>query len=210
MPKTIDSLYMQRQRVEEIEKVLVAVDVMNLWHCGHNEFGGGSKVNYYKLIELIENKQLDDRTRDLDLHAYTVTSHTRKMPDGSIEFVGPRNQNFLEFLERIGFEVHDRKMRNDKSLRKPFATDWDVGIALDVAKKIDNYDSFALVSGDGDYAILLDEMRKQGKFVEVYTFRTAVSRLLRKSAHRIIHLTKNEIFTETRSYGEEASNKEAG
>lgn len=192
------------------ERVFVAVDVMNLWYSARHQFGDGSRVNYRKLIDLIKSKKLGSFERQLNAIAYTVTSSTKQDSDGSIKHIDPkiRNARFSKKLEEFGFKVKNRNMYTEKGTKKPFATDWDVGITVDAIQLIETYDTFALVSGDGDYAILIESLKEQNKYVEVYTFQSAVSKLLHDSAHRVIYFSENEIFRMS-NYGEDSSQKKS-
>lgn len=183
---------------DQVERVFVAVDVMNLWYSGRDHLGSSVRVNYGKLKDLIRSRKLGSIPRALRLIAYTISTE-----EGSRD----RNTKFIETLQKAGYEVRNRNLQREKGLTKPFASDWDVGIAVDAIKFVDNYDTFSLVSGDGDYAILLDELRQRNKYVEVITFKETASRLLHTSANRVIHLTDNEIFRRDYTDGEPNSQK---
>jgi uncharacterized LabA/DUF88 family protein len=188
------------ERIEKVNpRVLVAVDVMNVWYTGRYQFGDGTRINYAKLVELLTRTFPN---LQLTLLAYTVSATTRRTGSGKIKTTGPRNQKFIASLTKLGFHVKDRTMVSEKNAAKPFGTDWDVGITLDAMKEIDNYDTFVLVSGDGDYALLLAELKKQGKRVEVITFESSASRLLHQEADKVTYLTENEIFNTGSDYGE--------
>jgi uncharacterized LabA/DUF88 family protein len=207
-------MQMQSKRLEKVERVFVAVDVMNLWYSARHQFGDGVRVNYRSLIDLIKSKALGSYPREIHAIAYTVTSSTKQMTDGSIKHVDPRvrNARFARKLGQFGFEVKNRHMYTEKGTKKPFATDWDVGIAVDAMHLADTYDTFALISGDGDYALLIEKLQEQSKYVEVFTFKSAVSRLLHVSAHRIIYLSEDEIFRMGRhgeDSGQEKSQKDS-
>jgi uncharacterized LabA/DUF88 family protein len=79
---------------------------------------------------------------------------------------------------------------------KPFGTDWDIGITIDALDNLDDYDTFVLLSGNGDYHILLKDLKDRGKRVEVVTFENLYSHLLHDSADEIIFISDSEIFRE--------------
>jgi uncharacterized LabA/DUF88 family protein len=201
---------MSSERPTEVERVFIAVDVMNLWYSARHQFGDGVRVNYRSLINLIKSKALGSYPRELQAIAYTVTSSTKQAADGSIRHVDPkaRNARFARKLKQFGFQVKNRHMYTEKGTKKPFATDWDVGIAVDTMELVDSFDTFTLVSGDGDYALLIEKLKEQGKYVEVFTFESAVSRLLHVSAHRIIYLSEDEIFRMGR-HGEDSDQEKS-
>lgn len=74
---------------------------------------------------------------------------------------------FQNILRTIGFEVKLKPFiqRSDGSAKG----DWDVGIALDAMEYAENSDVIILVSGDGDFDLLVDRVRtKHQSSVEVY------------------------------------------
>jgi uncharacterized LabA/DUF88 family protein len=192
----------------QIERVFVAVDIMNLWYAARDQYGKEVRVNYDKLKKLIQQRALGRYPRQLQLRAYTITASTRTMPDGSTEHLDqPRNTKFLGTLRTSGYEIKNRNLYTEKGVKKPFASDWDVGIAIDAVSYADEYDTFCLVSGDGDYAVLIENLKSRSKYVEVVTFQNVTSRKLYDTADRVIHLTKNELYRQDPIRGEPSSQK---
>jgi uncharacterized LabA/DUF88 family protein len=70
----------------------------------------------------------------------------------------PRQQQFQNILRGIGFSVKLKPFiqRSDGSAKG----DWDVGIALDVMEAAPHLDHIVLVSGDGDFDILVERVRR--------------------------------------------------
>lgn len=81
---------------------------------------------------------------------------------------GDRKQReFQNILRAIGFEVRLKPFiqRSDGSAKG----DWDVGITIDALEYGCQADVVVLVSGDGDFDLLVDKLRiDKGKLVEVY------------------------------------------
>ena len=81
---------------------------------------------------------------------------------------GDRKQReFQNILRAIGFEVRLKPFiqRADGSAKG----DWDVGITIDALEYGSQADVVVLVSGDGDFDLLVDKLRiDKGKLVEVY------------------------------------------
>ncbi|TSC97273.1 MAG: hypothetical protein CEN88_89 [Candidatus Berkelbacteria bacterium Licking1014_2] len=79
-------------------------------------------------------------------------------------------KKFLEELARISGNLKksssDIAGQLEKIMKTPIyrrKCDFDCEIAIDVMKNIDAIDSLILFSGDGDYAVLVDETIKNGK-----------------------------------------------
>ncbi|WP_458524597.1 NYN domain-containing protein [Onishia taeanensis] len=78
-----------------------------------------------------------------------------------------RQRQFQSILRGIGFRVKLKPFiqRRDGSAKG----DWDVGIALDAMEAAAEVDRVVLVSGDGDFDLLVSRMRERhGAQVEVY------------------------------------------
>ena len=67
--------------------------------------------------------------------------------------------------------------------------DWDVGIALDIFEEAENCDTVILASGDGDFDILLQRIKKRfNTRTEVYGVPQLTSDLLIKEASKFISI----------------------
>ncbi|WP_192034494.1 NYN domain-containing protein [Halomonas sp. YLGW01] len=78
-----------------------------------------------------------------------------------------RQRQFQAILRSIGFDVKLKPFiqRRDGSAKG----DWDVGIALDAIEAAAEVDRVVLVSGDGDFDLLVNRMRQRhGVQVDVY------------------------------------------
>jgi len=96
---------------------------------------------------------------------------------------------FQNILRAIGFTVKLKPMlqRHDGTAK----ADWDVGIALDIYEEAENCDTVILASGDGDFDILLQRIKKRFKTkVEVYGVTQLTSDSLIKEASQFIEIDK--------------------
>ena len=95
----------------------------------------------------------------------------------------PQQQQFQDILRSIGFTVKLKPLlqRADGSAKG----DWDVGIALDVYEQAAKCDTVVLVSGDGDFALLLERIRARFRTgSEVYGVEALTSDLLITAADK--------------------------
>ena len=69
----------------------------------------------------------------------------------------PKQRQFQQILRNLGFEVKLKPyiQRSDGSAKG----DWDVGITLDMFEAAGDVDEVVLLSGDGDFDVLLDRIR---------------------------------------------------
>lgn len=88
-----------------------------------------------------------------------------------------RQMQFQNILHAIGFTVKLRPVlvRRDGTRK----ADWDVGITLDVYEHAARSDRVVLVTGDGDFDVLLERIRSRfGTRSEVYSVQALTSQLL--------------------------------
>lgn len=189
----------QRERSSEVkeshERIYFAVDVNNLWHSCQELFGSYARVDYAKVLEKIKNGGFPRVPRRVQAVAYTITAPRRKTTiDGRVKVEESANSKFLESLKRFGYEVRTRHMQYEKGIIKPFHTDWDVGITVDMLQQIHDFDTFIIASGDGDYVPLLEKIQREGKRVEIYTFQRATSLILYRQADDVVFLFEDVIY----------------
>ncbi len=168
----------------QTERVYVAVDVSNLWYACRKEYGGSKRLDFGALAKFVVALR---RPRVImpELVAYIV-SHAKT-----------NTESFSRALRSLGYRVRERHMsytKVSKTLNKPFRTDWDVGITIDALDQIDSYDTFVLVSGDGDFSQLIDYLRFRKKTTVVLSFKNALSMGLYNHAHEVAVLDASVTF----------------
>jgi len=103
-----------------------------------------------------------------------------------------KQRQFQNILRAIGFEVKLKPyiQRSDGSAKG----DWDVGITLDAMEYAKSADVVVLVSGDGDFSLLVDKMKSDySVLVEVYGVAKLTARSLVSSADTFIAID-NELL----------------
>ena len=121
-----------------MEKASIFVDVQNIYYTTKQTYG--QNFDYNKFWALV--------TREREV--VTAIAYAT--------FRGDKKQTeFQNILRGIGFEVKLKPFikRADGSTKG----DWDVGIAIDVMKYAQNSDVVILASGDGDFDLLLKEIK---------------------------------------------------
>jgi uncharacterized LabA/DUF88 family protein len=97
---------------------------------------------------------------------------------------------FQQILRNVGFEVKLKPyiQRSDGSAKG----DWDVGITLDVIDYAAKADVIILLSGDGDFDLLLNKVRNTNLVTtEVYGVPELTAPSLINSANRFIPIDNN-------------------
>ena len=143
-------------------RIAVFVDVQNIYYTTRDVYG--RQFNYRKLWERL-SKQGDI----VSATAYAID----RGDDGQIKF--------QDALKHIGFKVKLKPFiqRKDGSAKG----DWDVGITIDVLDVAKQVDTVILLSGDGDFDLLLQKiMSDSGVMTEVYGVPGLTAKSLRESA----------------------------
>lgn len=101
----------------------------------------------------------------------------------AIERGDAKQRGFQQILKDIGFQVKLKPyiQRSDGSSKG----DWDVGITLDMLEMAEQVDVVILLSGDGDFQLLLQKVRSRYQVEsEVYGVPGLTSQTLIQSADR--------------------------
>ena len=131
-----------------MEKVAIFVDVQNIYYTVKDTYGCNFDYNAF-WAEATQGRAV------VAAYAYAIHRGDEKQ------------RQFQNILRGIGFEVKLKPFiqRSDGSAKG----DWDVGITLDVIEHVPDVDRIILLSGDGDFDLLVDKV--QSKFnvdVEIY------------------------------------------
>jgi len=131
-----------------MNKIAVFVDVQNIYYTTRDTYG--RQFNYRKLWQ-----KLSAEGEIVSATAYAIARND----DSQIKF--------QDALKHIGFEVKLKPyiQRRDGSAKG----DWDVGITIDVMENAKNIDTVVLLSGDGDFDLLLRKIKTDYEInTEVY------------------------------------------
>tara|TARA_R110001583_G_scaffold6618_5_gene33577 strand:+ start:4476 stop:4949 length:474 start_codon:yes stop_codon:yes gene_type:complete len=120
-----------------MKKIAIFADVQNIYYTTRESYG--KQFNYRKLWQVIEGQ--GEIT-----HAFAY----------AIDKGDNQQKKFQDVLKHLGFNVKLKPFiqRCDGTAKG----DWDVGITIDVMEIAPQVDIVILLSGDGDFAILLDKV----------------------------------------------------
>nr|WP_295714085.1 NYN domain-containing protein [uncultured Halomonas sp.] len=131
-----------------MEKVAIFVDIQNVYYTARQAYGRNFDYNKF-WAQATANRDV------VQAFCYAIDKGDQKQ------------REFQNILRAIGFKVKLKPyiQRSDGSAKG----DWDVGIALDAMECAEQADVIVLVSGDGDFDLLVNKIRlKHNKKVEVY------------------------------------------
>ena len=122
-----------------MKKIAVFVDVQNIYYTTRDTYGG--QFDYRQLWQ-----KISAQGEIVAAYAYAIDRNDA------------RQIKFQNALRKIGFTVKLKPFiqRSDGSAKG----DWDVGITIDVLEAAKDVDVVVLLSGDGDFAVLLDKIQK--------------------------------------------------
>ena len=156
-----------------MKKVVLFVDVQNVYYTTRQAFGRNFDYNRF-WPRATADRQV------IKAIAYAIDRGDKKQ------------QEFQNILRAIGFEVKLKPFiqRSDGSAKG----DWDVGITIDALEYSEDADIVVLVSGDGDFDLLVNKLRvDKGKIVEVYGVSKLTSVSLVNAASNFIPI-ENELL----------------
>jgi len=122
-----------------VNKIAIFADVQNIYYTTRQAYG--RQFNYRKLWQ-----QISTQGEIVSAIAYAIYRND------------DQQTKFQDALKHIGFSVKLKPFiqRSDGSAKG----DWDVGITIDILEIAKNVDTVVLLSGDGDFDLLLDKITK--------------------------------------------------
>jgi len=152
------------------QRIGVFVDVQNMYYSAKNLYD--AKVDFEKLLDsAVMNRQL------VRASAYVVKGDT----DGE--------SGFFDALRGIGYEVKVKELKEFYGGQKK--GDWDLGMTVDMIQQAKKLDTVVLVTGDGDFAVLVDHLKSMGCRVEVMSFGRSSAKEIREAADNFIDMDEN-------------------
>ncbi|TNE75308.1 MAG: NYN domain-containing protein [Gammaproteobacteria bacterium] len=153
-----------------MQKVLLLVDVQNVYYTARQTYGRNFDYNAF-WARATADRQV------VKAFAYATDRGDQKQ------------REFQNILRAIGFEVKLKNFiqRADGSAKG----DWDVGITIDALEYADEADVVVLVSGDGDFDLLVNRLVEKGKVVEVYGVPKLTAAALVNAASEFIPIDDN-------------------
>ena len=145
-----------------MKRIAVFADVQNIYYTTRQAYG--RQFNYRKLWQRISS----------DGEIISATAYATHRGD-------QKQLKFQDALKHIGFTVKLKPciQRSDGSAKG----DWDVGITIDVLEAVKDVDKIVLLSGDGDFDLLLKKViQDYAVSAEVYGVPALTANSLVKSA----------------------------
>lgn len=150
------------------QRVGVFIDAQNLYHSAKNLYN--ARVNFGAIMEeAVANRAL------IRAIAYVISTESGE------------EKSFFEALGKLGIEAKTKDIQIFSSGAKK--ADWDVGLAVDAIKMAPKLDTIVIVSGDGDFAPLVEYLQvNEGCQVEVIAFGKSSSSMIRSIADDFVDM----------------------
>lgn len=165
------------------ERVEIFVDNSNLYHALKSECGRVD-LDYLKFARKLANGR-----KLIRINLYVATYDPQMSPEKS------QKQNY--FIEDVLTQPYIAVKRRELNYKggQPYEKGIDILIAADIiALALENrYDTCVLVTGDGDFAPVLNMVRRAGKHVENACFDRRRSKALADSSDVFIELTPDDM-----------------
>jgi uncharacterized LabA/DUF88 family protein len=156
-----------------VKRIAIFVDVQNIYYTTREAYG--RQFNYRKLWQRV--------SAGGEIIVATAYA-TQRSDDKQIKF--------QDALKHIGFRVKLKPyiQRKDGSAKG----DWDVGITIDILEAAQDVDRVVLLSGDGDFDLLMEKIRKDyAVSAEVYGVPALTARSL-INATSIYHRIEEDLL----------------
>ncbi len=154
-----------------MKKIAIFVDVQNIYYTTRQAYS--RQFDYRKLM-----KRIRTEGEIVSATAYAIHRNDEKQ------------LKFQNALKQMGFTIKLKPyiQRSDGSAKG----DWDVGIAIDVLEAAKDVDTVVLLSGDGDFDLLLEKIKKDYALsTEVYGVPALTANSLIEAANIYHHIDEN-------------------
>jgi len=154
-------------------KVYIFIDAENVFYA-QKTFGW--KISYQKLMKYFQKE---------------CGKETKCFIYKGVDEANTKQKKFLDMLDLNGYIVRTKVVKKIKKRNGGYKwkSNLDIELALEMVELKDNFDTAILMSGDSDFAIVLDKLKKAKKRVLVMSTRGHIARELLERA-KFIDLRK--------------------
>lgn len=159
-------------------KTYIFIDAENVFYSQRTL---GWRISYEKLMEYLK-KECGEKTR---CFVYTGVDESN---------IGQKK--FLDMLDINGYILRTKVIKVIKKSKgeNKWKSNLDVELALEMVELKDKYDTAVLMSGDSDFAIVLDKLKQAGKRVIVMSTRGRIAKeLLERAKYVDLRKLKDKI-----------------
>lgn len=154
------------------------IDFQNLYFEAKNH---NAKIDFEKVLNFFNNRE------------------TEMLMDATIYMTRVRdfdNNNLEKKLKNIGYTLkikEAQKVKKDGKVHYRKVTH-DILITIDCIDKLDMFEKWIFMSGDGDFLELLKYIKQKGKKVEIWSFKSSYNINLEPYADKIYFIDENLFY----------------
>jgi uncharacterized LabA/DUF88 family protein len=143
-------------------RTFLQIDLQNLFFEARKK---DEKIDFEKILEIFNSRETEYLTEPI---VYLIRSQDFD------------SEKFETKLSSWGYKIQAKNAYRFIKDGRPYykQTNLDVEIAVDCLKKIDTFDKWILMSGDGDFAYLCKHVQQLGKKVEIWSFKECYNQIL--------------------------------
>ncbi|OGZ56487.1 MAG: hypothetical protein A3H64_01055 [Candidatus Ryanbacteria bacterium RIFCSPLOWO2_02_FULL_45_11c] len=160
-------------------RVYVFIDAENVFYAQRTL---GWKISYEKLMRYIKQE---------------CGNNTKCFLYKGVDEFNTKQQKFLDMLSITGYILRTKtvkRIQDRKSGKEKWKGNLDMELAFEMVDTQSKYDTAVLFSGDSDFAVPIDRIKKGGKWIMVISTRGHISReLLERAKYIDLRKLKNEI-----------------
>jgi uncharacterized LabA/DUF88 family protein len=162
-------------------RVALYVDVSNIYYCMIKKFGPGKKLDYSALLEYVRG-----------FGQLTAARAYESVMPGKAGL----SKSFTKRLVDLGFIVREKRVKTYREAGTVIShkADWDVGIAVDMIRYVDDADLIVLACADGDMHDAVAWLRERGK--QVIVLAVGISVDLKEVATKCLEIPESLIWRE--------------
>lgn len=145
-----------------VNRTFLQIDLQNLFYEARRR---DEKIDFEKIWDSINSRESEYLT---EATVYLIRSQDFD------------SEKFETKLRKWGYKIQAKNAHRVVKDGRVFykQTNLDVEITVDCIRKIDTFDKWILMSGDGDFAYLCRYMQQYGKEVEVWSFKECYNPVL--------------------------------
>jgi len=163
--------------MNEHASTYLQIDLQNLFYEARNK---GHKIDFEKIWKFFNDRETE-----------TLTSATVYMIRGDAF----NSTKFEAKLQTVGYDIVAKTMtKYVKKGRTSYRnSNHDVSITVDCMEKIDTFNKWILMSGDGDFIDLCRHLKKKKKKIEIWSFQECYNEALEAYADKV-HFIDEQFF----------------
>jgi len=159
-------------------RVYVFIDAANIFYAQQTL---GWRISYGKLMQYFK-KECGKHTKCFIYAAYDENRQSER--------------KFLDMLDINGYILRTKAIKKIRisASRDKYKGNLDMELAFEIVDLLDKYDTAVLMSGDSDFSVPIDRIKKKGKRIIVMSTRGRISReLLERAKYIDLRKIKDEI-----------------